>query len=339
MIVGLVAFSLYLYFFVGVDQLVSALKAINTEAYVIFYTSSIVTIILGTFFWTASWRTILRKLSVNISMRNAFLFFWAGYFVDLVIPSQTIGSGLTRLYLVHNKTGGDLGAIAASAVTNRIVEYLIVTSGLFTSFMLILFTENLPSIILYFLLLVVSGSLIYLAILLYLALSKRAATVLVSIWYKIKKLVRLRQSSEVSFSEKTQESLAIFYNGFKSFRHNPKRLVEPIFFQVFSFLSNFTAYFLVFLSLGFQYFPIEFYVLIYFIGTAVQASTASFSVGSLDIILVTVFILYGIPAGSSSIAVVVLRSVTYWIPLLIGFIMVQVVGLKNVLNQQKRDQI
>jgi uncharacterized membrane protein YbhN (UPF0104 family) len=239
MIVGLVAFSLYLYLFVGIGQLVSALETINTLDYVIFYTFAVCAVVLALFCWAASWKTILQKLSVELGMKEAFLFFWAGYFVDLVVPSQTIGSELTRLYLVRNETKGDLGAIAASAVTNRIVEYIIVTIGLFTSVIIILFTENLPKIISGFLILMLSGSSIYLAILLYLALSEHAATVLVSIWYKLKKLVGSRRSSVVYFSEKAQESLAIFYNGFKSFRHNLKRLIEPCVFEFVCFIFKF----------------------------------------------------------------------------------------------------
>jgi len=332
MIVGLIAFSLYLYFFVGINQLISALEKVNTADYLSFYLLAIVTVVFSLLCWTASWRTILETLSVRLGIKKAFLFFWVGYFVDLVIPSETIGSELTRLYLVRNETEGDLGAIAASAVTNRIVEYLIAASGLLISVIIMLSAGNLPSIVSGFLVLVLSGALVYLSILLYLALSERAATVLVSIWYKLKKLVRLRKSSGVEMSEKAKLSLAIFYEGFKIFRQNPKHLIKPLIFQILSFLLNLGVYVLVFASLGFLNIPFEFYVLMYFIGSAIQAATASLSVGSLDIILATVFILYGIPAGTSGIAVVVLRSVTYWIPLLISYAMVQVVGIRNILG-------
>jgi uncharacterized protein (TIRG00374 family) len=334
MIIGLIAFGLYLYYFVGIGQLVSVLEKINTTEYLFFYSLAIGTLVLALLCWTASWRTILQTLMVRLSVKKAFMFFWVGYFVDLVVPSETIGSELTRLYLVHNETKGDLGAIAASAVTNRIVEYVIVTSGLFTSVVIMLSVGNLPSVISGLIVVVLSGALVYLTILLYLALSERAATVLVSIWYKLKKLVRLRKSSTLDMSERARMSLAIFYDGFKIFRQNPKHLIKPAIFQILTFLLNLVVYVLVFESLGFRYLPFEFYVLMYFIGSAVQASTASLSVGSLDIILTTVFILYGIPAAISGIAVMVLRSATYWIPLLISYVMVQVVGVRNVLSQQ-----
>jgi uncharacterized protein (TIRG00374 family) len=337
MIGGLIAFALYLYFFVGIGQLVSALGEINTGEYLLFYSLAIGTLVLALLCWTASWRTILQTLAVKISLRKAFMIFWVGFFVDLVVPSETIGSELTRLYLVHNETKGDLGAIAASAVTNRIAEYLIVVTGLFTSVLIILSAGNLPSIITGFLILVLNGAMIYLAILLYLALSEHAATVLVSIWYKLKKLVRLRKTSEVDLSDKAKKSLAIFYDGFKTFRQNPRRLTKPLIFQLLTFLLNLAVYVLVFEALGFQYLSFEFYILIYFVASAIQATTATLSVGSLDIILTTIFILYGIPKATSGIAVVVLRGAIYWIPLLISYIMVQVVGVRNILEKQSEE--
>jgi uncharacterized protein (TIRG00374 family) len=334
MIVGLIAFALYLYFFVGIGQLVSVIQEINTGEYVLFYSLAIVTLVLALLCWTASWRTILHTLSVELSIRKAFMIFWVGYFVDLVVPSETIGSELTRLYLVRNETQGDLGAIAAAAVTNRIAEYIIVVSGLFISVVIMLSAENLPGVISGFMVFVLSGALIYLTILLYLALSERAATVIVSIWYKLKKLVRLRKTSKLDMSDKARKSLAIFYDGFKTFRQNPRHLLKPLSFQVLAFLLNLVVYVLVFESLGFRYVSFEFYIVMYFIGSAIQASTASFSVGSLDIILTTIFILYGIPRAASGIAVVVLRSATYWAPLLISYVIVQLVGVKNIVGKQ-----
>jgi hypothetical protein len=94
---------------------------------------------------------------------------------------------------------------------------------------------------------------------------------------------------------------------------------------------------LVFEALGFQYLSFEFYILIYFVASAIQATTATLSVGSLDIILTTIFILYGIPKAVSGIAVVVLRGAIYWIPLLISYIMVQVVGVRNILEKQSEE--
>ncbi len=336
MVGGLIVFGLYLYFFVGIDELFYSLRSINTLSYVFFFSLAVVSMILALFCWTASWRTILRHLRVELGVKKAFMIFMVGYFLDLVIPSETIGSELTRLYLVRNETQGDLGAIAASAVTNRIVEYSIVAIGLSGSVVALSLTSNVPMYVSGFLTLVLTGVLIYLTILLLLALKERAAETLVSIGFRLLRFLRLKRYNSTT-AEKTKASLMIFYRGFQTFRRNPKKLGKPLIFQLLSFLFNIAVYGLVFEALGVQNLSLGFLVLTFFISSSIQGATASLSVGSLDIILLTVFTLYGIEPAVSGIAVIVLRSVTYWIPLLTSYIMVEAYGFRNVLSSRFKE--
>ena len=339
MIVGLVVFGIYLYFFVGINELVYSLQRLNTLGYLFFFSLAIVSMLLALFFWTTAWRTILRTLSVELNLKKAFMIFLVGYFLDLVIPSETIGSELTRLYLVHNETNGDMGAIAASAITNRVVEYAIVTVGLFGSVFVLLSVGNIPSIVTDFLFLVLIGVVVYVAILMVLVMNERAARIIVSIGIRLLRLLRVKRYSSPDAVEKTQASLAIFYRGFQTFRENPRQLVKPLIFQLLSLLFNLGVYVLVFLALGMDSPTFGFFILTFFIASAIQGATASLSVGSLDIVLVTVFTLYGIPAAESGIAVIMLRSATYWFPLLLSYIMVQLYGVHNILSSRSKETV
>ncbi len=337
MVGGLVAFGLYLYFVVGIDELVYSMQRIDTWGYLVFFSLAIVSMLLALFFWTASWRTILRTLSVELAARKAFTIFMVGYFLDLLVPSETIGSEITRLYLVQNETNGDMGAIAASAITNRIVEYSIVSIGLFGSVFALLSLGNVPSFVTDFLSLVLVGVVVYLAILLVLVLNERAARTIVSIGIRLLRFLRIKRYQSSDAVERAQTSLAIFYRGFQTFREKPKKLVKPLIFQILSFLFNLAVYVLVFQALALKGPSFGFYVLTFFIASAIQGATASLSVGSLDIILVTVFMLYGIP--DAGIAVIILRAATYWFPLLLSYIMVQAYGVKNILTSSSKANI
>ncbi len=339
MVGGLVAFGLYLYFVVGIDELVYSLQRIESWGYLVFFSLAIVSMILALFFWTISWKTILRTLSVELAAKKAFMIFLVGYFLDLIIPSETIGSEVTRLYLVHNETNGDMGAIAASAITNRVVEYSIVTIGLTGSVLALLSLGNVPSIVTDFLSLVLIGAVVYLAILLFLVLNERAARIIVSVGIRLLRFLRVKRYSSSDAVEKAQASLAVFYSGFQTFRENPRLLIKPLIFQLLSFLFNLAVYVLVFQALALDSPTFGFYVLTFFIASAIQGATASLSVGSLDIILVTVFTLYGIPAADSGIAVIILRAATYWFPLLLSYIMVQAYGVKNILTSSSKVNI
>jgi len=335
-IAGLIVFSIYLYYFVGVGDLLKALERVDTGEYLLFYFLAIGSSMLALFFWAASWRTILQTLSVKLKMTKAFLFFWSGYFLDLLVPSQTIAGEITRLYLTHNETKQDLGAIAASAVVNRIVEYIIVSVGLFSSVTVLFLNYSVPSIISGFMVLVLIGTFIYLGILLSLVLSKRAAEVIASIGIRLLRILRLRKASSSATVENTKASLGVFYEGFRSFRQNPKQLVRPIVYQLLWFVLNYLVYVFVFNALGFRDISLGFLIVTYFIASSIQGATASFSVGSLDIILTQIFVLFGLSMAESGVAGVVLRSVTFWFPLLFGYVIAQVVGARSIFRAEAR---
>jgi uncharacterized membrane protein YbhN (UPF0104 family) len=114
MVAGLIAFSLYLYFFVGFSELIFILGNLNSVDYLVFYSLAIVATLLSIFFVSASWHVLLNALSVRSKLKSLFLYTWVGYFVDLVVPCQAVCGEVTRIYLVHKENRENYGAIAAS---------------------------------------------------------------------------------------------------------------------------------------------------------------------------------------------------------------------------------
>jgi hypothetical protein len=99
-----------------------------------------------------------------------------------------------------------------------------------------------------------------------------------------------------------------------------------------SYLLGLSTYVLIFAALGIPSPSPEFYIVVYFIATAVQDAAASFSVGSLDIVLASIFILYGLNPAVSGIAALLLRSVGFWFPLFVGFASVQLLGVRDLVE-------
>jgi hypothetical protein len=332
MVIGFGLFVLYLYFYVGFDKIIEVLTKINSVQYVFFYSMAIASILLGILFWSMSWRNVLHSLSIKLSLKNSYLYYWTGYFVDLVVPCETVCGEVTRLYLVYKETDKNPGEIAAGGLVNRIVAYLIVVVGLYSSTVLLILRESeIPDIVEGLLGFILVGATIYLAVLLYLAFSKSAAKKLGSIGVSLLKLVRPKKYGSSDLSERVEGSLSAFYNGFKLFREKPRLLVKPFVFLTLSFVLNLLAYVLVFFALDINSQPFAFFIVIYFIGGSVQDAAAGFSVGTLEIILSTLFILYGINPGLSGITAAIVRSVTFWFPLIVGYIVVQIVGVKKLL--------
>ena len=332
MFIGLSVFVLYLYFFAGFKRIVVVLSGVNPLQYALFYSLAIGAVLLGNFFWLLSWRKVLSTLNVKISLKNAFLYFWTGFFVDLVVPCETVCGEVTRLYLVHKETDDNYGVIAAGGVTNRIIAYIIVVTGLYASAGLLFLKANIPPVILSVFIFILIGATLYLGVLLYLAFSSQAAGKLAKIGIRVMRVLRPKRYSSSDLSEDTKNSLASFYTGFKTFREKPRRLITPFFYLTLAWIFNLTQYILVFYALGIFNQSFAFFIIIYFVAGSLTDAAASFSVGTLDILLASIFVLYGLSPALSGITAALVRSVTFWSPLIIGYVMVQILGGRSMLE-------
>lgn len=332
MIIGLVVFIFYLYFFIGIGEITRVLSNVNSGQYAIFYSLALAAVLASVFLWSAAWNAILRTLNVKVTYRRAYLYYWVGYFSDLVIPCATVCGELTRMYLVEKHTQKSYGVLASAAITNRIVAYTIVTIGLYTGAVLIFLKPGIPPIINNIFIVFLFGVTVYYAALLYLAFVKQAAKNITSLYEKIIKTLRPKSYKE-NQARQANESLANYYKGFRIFRENPRLLIKPLILHLISYLLGLSVYILIFYALGIPAPSAEFYVVIYFIATAVQDAAASLSVGSLDIILATIFLLYGLDPGVAGVTALLLRSAGFWFPLFIGFAAVQLLGARNLISQ------
>ncbi len=331
MIVGLVVFLLYLYFFVGFNQISVVIEHVNLTQYALLYLLAIGAMLLMMFFWVISWKTLLSRLSIKVSLKNAFLYYWVGYFSDLVIPGQGVCGEVTRMYLVRKDVNADYGGIAACGVTNRIVAYTVVTSGLSVGLVYLLTTTALPAYALYILLIAWVGSVIHVGVLLYLALSDRAVKKIASLIFRVLGFFRVKKYSSEEARQKTYDSLSLFHEGSRFFSKNPRQLILPFAFQIMAYLLSITVYVLILSTLGLSFTFIGFFIVVYFLAGAIQDASAVFSVGALEIILTSVFVFYGFEAALSGVAVAMLRSVTFWFPVVVGYIIIQVIGARNMI--------
>ncbi len=339
MICGLIAFALYLYFSVGFNNLFLVVRNVNVTSYLTFYLLAIGAMVLVMLGWVSSWVTLLRALKIRISLKNGFLYYWTGYFIDLIVPCQQVCGEVTRLYLVERETKENYGAIGAAGITNRIIGYSIVFTGLSAGVIYLLIRSQIPPFATDLLILSWIGALIYLSVLLYLALSANAAGNLASLIHRILRGLKIKRYQSNSLSPGLVESLKSFHDGFAFFRAHPKYLRRPILFQTLAYALNFTTYVLIFNAIGFNHLIFDFFILTYFLTGAIQDATSAFSVGGLEILLTNLFIFFGFGPAASGVAATVLRSVTFWFPLLAGYVIIQVVGAKNLMSPKTREQI
>jgi uncharacterized protein (TIRG00374 family) len=275
---GLVAFIIYLYFYIGIPKILKVINGIYSAQYAFFYTLALVAVLASVLCWSLAWNSILRVCSIKIRLRRIYLYYWVGYFSDLVLPCATICGELTRLYLVQKETGKCYGALAASAITNRLVAYIIVAFGLYSGAILVFLksgiTPTISNIFVFFLI----GVTLYLAVLLYLAFVKQFAKNINKIYQKI---LKKSHHNVTPFGRKSKEKnhlLAATANSKHSGK--PRLIIKPLFIHLISYLLGLSVYIAVFYALGIPQ-SLEFYVVIYFIATAVQNAAAASQWGHL----------------------------------------------------------
>jgi uncharacterized protein (TIRG00374 family) len=221
------------------------------------------------------------------------------------------------------------------------ITYVISSVGLFTGIILMLTrSATVPAYILNLLIIALIGTAIYLAGLFYLAIEEKAASKLASLLFTFIRVVRLERYLPENLLERTKESLSVLHQGFQTYGKNPKSLIKPVVFQLTSLVLNITVYFLVFYSLGIRGLFIDFFIIVYFIVGTIQVAAAVFSVGTLDIVLANLFVIYGVPPGGLSVvAAILLRFLTFWFPILVGYVTVQLIGARNLLSPKARESI
>ncbi|MEM2464639.1 MAG: lysylphosphatidylglycerol synthase domain-containing protein, partial [Candidatus Bathyarchaeia archaeon] len=165
LLVGLPVFLIYLFFAVGVNEIISIFEGLDVRNYLLYYVSALAAVFLSTLFYSMSWNKLMESIGVRIGVKKAFLYCWLGSFVDAIIPFETVSGELTRIYLVQRETGEQPGKIVASVAAHRIIATFIALCSLIVSSIFLITRYNVSSGIIYPLLIVILGSTAVIALL------------------------------------------------------------------------------------------------------------------------------------------------------------------------------
>jgi len=112
--------------------------------YSLFFLLAIVCVFSSVVFDSLIWHSLLSSLSVKVKLRKIILFNLIGNFVELVVPSATVGGELTRIVLAQKETKHDAGIAAGTVIGSRIIGTFVYSGGLLVSFLILLFFHQLP---------------------------------------------------------------------------------------------------------------------------------------------------------------------------------------------------
>jgi len=326
---GLFVFLLYLNLLVPFKDVVTTLHQANP----IYYSFAFGAFFLSVAFYSLTWQRLLNTLSVKASFLKAFQFTWIGDFVNLLIPAESVSGDISRIYLMSKESGENAGKVTASVIGHRILSMVITFGGFVVSSVYFVLKYEPPSLVLEFIGIIVIASIISLCFLFYLS-TKRQATERIANWI-IKWSTRLSGGRWRldGLRSSAMRMLRAFHDGIETLGRRPKELVLPVVFSILAWFFDLLIAVLVFFSLGSFGVKISLsaIVIVYSIIVGIQTVPLGIpgEVGLVEIVMTSLYTLFGVPIALSAVATVLIRILTLWVRLLIGGVAVQWLGIKG----------
>jgi len=332
MILGLVAFIIYLTFFVGIQSLLQLLSQLNLKQYTLYYSIAIAALFLSVIFDSLIWHSLLDGLKVKLSLKKVIMFNWIGNFVEMVIPCETVCGEVTRIYLSKKETKENFGVTAAPIITSRILSTFVYTGGLLIGSLILVTTQKMPLYLAGTLLLVAGGSIGIIGLVLFLALKDSTADKLVSVVMTLVRVVTKNTVKQEQQKEKLRLLLYSFSEAFRTYKKYPRFLVKPMIYAVTAWFFTLLVYLMVFYSLDFTTISLVDLALVYFVSSTVETITAGFPVGAVEITMISLYSALGVPIIVAGAATTLTRLLTFWFQIIAGYSIFQMTGLRKLLK-------
>ncbi len=333
LLIGLTIFICYLYFFVGIHEIISIIQNVDFT----YYSLAIIALFADILFYALAWQYFLRPLSVKVPFRKTFLFVWVGIFVDLLVPAEAISGEISKAYLMTKNSGENAGKVVASVVSHRILSMIITLLSLIAgSVSFLILKYRLPAEILNMILLVASGIVVSLVFLFLLCFKEKITWKIINSLLNFVRFISRGRFKTESLRSKAKKGLKIFHQSIETLRKNPASLAQPVVFSVISWGLSLLVSFFVFVSLG-NPVPLTVVLIVYSLSCAIQSVPLGIpaEVGVMEIVMTTLYSLFGVSIGVSAAATVLIRVLTVWLRMFVGFVAVQWVGIKAVMGDSR----
>ncbi|MDH5419040.1 MAG: flippase-like domain-containing protein [Candidatus Bathyarchaeota archaeon] len=332
LLIGLLIFIAYLYFFVDIPEMLTIIQRVDLRYYLL----AVAVLLLNMLAYSLTWQYFLQPLSINVPFRKTFLFSWIGVFVDLLIPAESISGDTSKAYLMTKESGENAGKVVASVVGHRILSMIITLSTLIiSSISLFILQYELPAFVSNLILLVAIGTVISLIFIFLLCIREQLTQKLIDLLLRFFVFISRGRLKLTSLRSKARKTLSAFHQSIEVLGGNPRSLVRPVFFSIVAWFLSVLLSLLVFVSLGH---PVGFVLVT--IVTSISVSIQNIplgvpgEVGLVEIAMTSLYIaLLGPQAVSvAAAATVLIRVLTVWFRLLLGFVAIQWIGIKALIG-------
>jgi len=342
LVFGFVVFLLYLYFFVGISNILEVAQRTDP----LYYSLAVAILFVATASYAFAWQLLLRVLQVKAVFRRTFSFVWIGGFVDLMIPAESFSGEISKIYLMSKDTGEDVGRIAASVVSHRILVLGTTLGAIMVgSVFLLLGYERSPTVA-NFLVFVAACTIVAIFSIIYLSMRPQATQKIAGWLTRFLSFISRGRWQLARLRSEIRKVLSEFHQGMDILMRQPQSLVLPFFFSIIAFSLDMLISFLVFRALGVRI-SLNAILIVYTISNAIQTIPLGVpgEVGVTDIVMATLYtlLLPGLlpaeAAAVSAAATLLIRSITLWLRILVGYVAVHWTGLPILFNAEAKKPV
>ena len=322
LILGLVAFILYIYVFVDISKLIAILSTIKPE----FYLAAFAAYILYTFFSALVWHRLLNNLAVPITRRKAFLFTWVGLFFDATVPQLGWSAEVSKTYMLTKDSNVDTSKVTASVVGQKLFTNTMTVVAMTLGLGLVLLNYTVDPLTALLIVLILALSILTLGITYWVSIKQSATKSLLNFAVKTVQIFRKTWNPE-GFKLNAEALLGGFHGNFKQLRANPKALVEPAVYSVIGFVFEVSVVFLCFIALGYPV-PVDKVLIVFTLTGTLQ--TVGVFIGVPDLVMTISLNALGIPIDMSVAVTLLTRVVNLWFRLAVSYVALQWAGFKII---------
>ena len=325
-VIGLASFLFYLFYYIDVNQLILIFRDVDLK----YYLSAFPLVLISTFFYSLTWTSLLNRLLIKLKVQKAWSFIWIGTFVDLILPSESFTGEIARIYFTSNHLKADTGKITASVISHRILSTVLNIIGLFVGSIIFLLSHTLNPLAMDVIAIVLVGTVIFILAFWILILKEELIRrVMIYLLKFLSRITKDRVNLE-KYEDTVLRNIRSFHGALRTLGGSPKGLIKPIFYGVIAWLLDLFTLLLILYSVGFET-PLSLILILYSLIHTIQLIPVSILgfVGLTEITLSTILILLGFPSAISVAIALLIRFLSFWFKLLMGYISFQLYSLKT----------
>jgi hypothetical protein len=333
LLLGLVAFLLYLIFFININEMIAVIKQTSLPI----YSLSVIATIVEILFFALAWYFFLMPLSSTVSLKKLFIYSWASSFIDLLIPAESVSGEISRIYFI-TRDGVDAGKAVASIVTQRVLGMFLIVGTLTISALYMLILQiSFPSLIQSLILLALVAAAIFLCLIFALCFKENWTQKVIDKTIDLVERISHGRWDLDIWRDRARKGTKAFYESLRFFSANPRKLILPVAFSILSWFFSVLVYYLVFAAMGYILDWAVLIIVYTLVGTLKSIPVGvPWEFGVTEIAMTTLFGAFLGPAWLpiSAAATILIRIASNGFRSIIGFAAVQWVGVKVLMENE-----